>query len=300
METSEQLSPTKRKRQSPPLLTALGPLPINPRPTQRPVADNTHAPRSRVVLDALPDGIVVDNTMKSLVRSNEALRDGLPLKDQEAADIDHLPRTLATATSNASTPARQPGTNADKEPLDTVRHQVQTLQQQQEEIKTMPDTYIQGAATANGSAVMQLLREIQQQQIEMQAALQQQHEQYKANLLAALHRQNQQHQADMLAALQKQIQQQQSAQNTALERRELELLRTARAQDGEMSRDLKAHLDSWVTAGDALRERVWAGGAITADHDEGEGVAGETGIKVDDAAEVFTPTTRASLSQQRM
>ena len=179
----------------------------------------------------------------------------------------------------------------------------------------MPDTYIQGAATANGSAVMQLLREIQQQQIEMQAALQQQiqqlqadfltalqqqHEQYKANLLAALHRQNQQHQADMLAALQKQIQQQQSAQNTALERRELELLRTARAQDGEMSRDLKAHLDSWVTAGDALRERVWAGGAITADHDEGEGVAGETGIKVDDAAEVFTPTTRASLSQQRM
>lgn len=270
METSEQLSPTKRKRQAPPLLTALGPLQINPRPTQRPVADNTHAPRSCVVLDALPDGIVVDNTMENLVRSNEALRDGLPLKDQEAADIDHLPRTLATATSNASTPARQPGTNADKEPLDTVRHQVQTLQQQREEIKTMPDTHIQGAATANGSAVMRLLREIQQQQIEMQAALQQQiqqlqadfltalqqqHEQYKANSLAALHKQNQQHQADMLAALRKQIQQQQSAQNTTLERRELELLRAARAQDGEMSRDLKARLDSLRESVSELEER---------------------------------------------
>jgi hypothetical protein len=117
---------------------------------------------------------------------------------------------------------------------------------------------------------MQLLREIQQQQIEMQAALQQQiqqlqadfltalqqqHEQYKANSLAALHKQNQQHQADMLAALRKQIQQQQSAQNTTLERRELELLRAARAQDGEMSRDLKARLDSLRESVSELEER---------------------------------------------
>lgn len=153
-----------------------------------------------------------------------------------------------------------------------------------------------------------LQRQIQQLQVELLAALQQQYEQDKAGLLAdlqqqheryeailldALQQQHKQYEANFLATVQKQNQQQQSVQNTALERRELELLRTARAQDGEMSRDLKARLDSLMTTGGALRERVWARGVITADHDEREGVAGETGIKLDDAAEATAPTTGA-------
>jgi hypothetical protein len=162
--------------------------------------------------------------MKNLVQWNEALRDGLRLKDQEAADVDKLPRTLATATSNASTPARRPDTNADKQALDTDQQQVQTVQQQQEQIKTMPDTYIQRVATADESPVMQLLREMQQQFRNIQQQLQD----------------IQQQQLDMQATLQHQTQQHQSFQEKMLKRQELEHLQAARVQDQERSRDLLA------------------------------------------------------------
>ena len=215
MKTSEHPSPAERKRPAPPLPTAPGPL-------QNPVPDNTHSSRSPVVLATLPDGIVVDSIMKDLAQGDEALRDGLRLKDEEAADIDKLPSTLANATSDVSTPVRQPDSNADKQTLHMDMQQVEILQPQLGGIETMPDTRTQRFAPADESAVMQLLREIHQQQIEMQAALQQQmkrlqadllaalqqqHEQYKADLLAALHKQNQQHQVDMLAALQQQHEQ---------------------------------------------------------------------------------------------
>lgn len=154
MGTSNHTSPAERKRPAPPLLATLS-------PSQVPVPDNTHAPRSHVILDALPAGIVIDSTMNNFVPWNESFRDGLHLQDQEAADVDKLSRTLATATSNANTPLRQPGTNSDKQALDIARHQVQNLQQQQGEIKAMPNTRIQGVAPADESAVIQLLREIQ-------------------------------------------------------------------------------------------------------------------------------------------
>lgn len=264
METSNHTLPAERKRPAPPPPATIS-------PSQESVPDNTHAPRSHVILDALPAGLVIDSTMKNFVRWNEPLRDGNHLEGQEATDVNRLSRTLATATTNANTPLRQPGTNSDKQAIDTVRHQVQILQQQQGEIKAMPDTRIQEVAPADESAVIQLLCEIQQQQIEMQAALQrqiqqfqadflaalqQQHEQYEADSLDALQQQHEQYEAELLTTVQKQSQQQQSAQNSALERRELELLLTARAQDGEMSRDSKAHLESWMATGGALRERV--------------------------------------------
>lgn len=191
METSEQPSSAKRERPAPPLPTTLS-------PSQEPVPDNTHAPRSPVVLDALPDGIVVDKTMKNLIRWNEALRDDLRLKDQEATDVDERPKILAT---KASVPVLQPRTNADKQVLLTDQQQVQIFQQQRGEIKVTSDAHTKGIATTDESPVMHMLRAIQQQQVEMQATFRQQIQQLQANMLAALHKQNQEHQASMLAAL---------------------------------------------------------------------------------------------------
>lgn len=51
----------------------------------------------------------------------------------------------------------------------------------------MSDSHMQENSTADESPAMQLPREIAQQQIEMQVALQQQHEQHHTDLLAALH-----------------------------------------------------------------------------------------------------------------
>lgn len=260
--------------------------------------------------------------MKNLVKWNEALRDGLHLKDQHATDTDKLPRIIAV---HASTPILQPHKNADKQVLHTVPQQAQITRQQQREIKPTPEIHTQGFAAADESAVMQLLREIQQQQVEMQAALkqqfqqlqagflatlkqknqqqkadmqailqqqsqehqvdmQQQSQQYQADILAALRQQKQQHQADVMSALQEQnqqhqadmqaalqqqsqqhqadlqidlqqqVQQQKYIQDTALERRELELLRAARVQDGERYRDLMARLDKMTAILSALRE----------------------------------------------
>jgi len=76
--------------------------------------------------------------MKNLVRWNEALRNGLRLKNQEDADVDKLPRTLAT---KVSAPVGQPLINADTKALHTVRQQVHGLQQQHEESKITLDTH---------------------------------------------------------------------------------------------------------------------------------------------------------------
>jgi len=49
--------------------------------------------------------------MKSATQRDQALRDGLRLKDREARDVDKLPRALA---AKASAPILQPQTNTDK------------------------------------------------------------------------------------------------------------------------------------------------------------------------------------------
>ncbi|GAB7325244.1 hypothetical protein MBLNU13_g09309t1 [Cladosporium sp. NU13] len=217
METSEQPSPAKRKRPGPPLPTAPGSLPITLGSLQGPVPDNTHAPCSPVVLDALPDGIVVDGTMKNHVRWNEVLRDGLRVKYQEAADVHERPRTLAAFAPNISTPIRRSHTNGDKQALRTITQQEESLKQQEGWAKTTPGAHIQGADTADESPVMQLLREVQQQIQDIQ-----------------------QQQNDMQATLQHQTQQQQSFQAKMLKRQELEHMQAARARDRERFRDLTA------------------------------------------------------------
>ncbi|GAB7325350.1 hypothetical protein MBLNU13_g09392t2 [Cladosporium sp. NU13] len=110
--------------------------------------------------------------------------------------------------------------------LHTVQQQLRTLHLQQGEIKATLDTYVQGAAPAEESLVMQLLRQIQQQQAEMQVALK--------------------HQA----------QQQQAFEDKVLKRRELERLQAVRAQDEDRSRDLMARSDEMMAMGRALRERA--------------------------------------------
>lgn len=117
----------KRKHLASFLSVAPGPLPTTLDPLQDSVSDNAHAPRLPVVLNALPNSIVVDSTMNHLIRWNKPFRDGLALHEQEqAVEIDRLPITLA---AKVSAPVRQPWTTADKQAIHTVWQQVHVLQQ---------------------------------------------------------------------------------------------------------------------------------------------------------------------------
>ncbi|KAM0702821.1 hypothetical protein Q7P35_010253 [Cladosporium inversicolor] len=193
--------------------------------------------------------------MKTLVRWNEALRDGFCLKDREAASVEKLPRTL---TAQAGAPILQPLTNADKQVLHTVSQQIQTIQRQGNEINNTLDTHIQGVGTIDESPGMHLLREMQQQENEMQATLQHQ------------------------------VQQQQLFQDKFLKRQELEHSQVASVRNRERSRDMMAIV---MTIKEVLGERASELQERSQQISMREGVAGGIGVIVGDVAVVITLRT---------